>query len=126
MNSILWKAGFLMTLLCICSVFKVAGENMKINYEQAIKIANKFLLESGYDLKDKYLVLDPNNEIWERNYLNNQNFNSANRELLQRLDDKDYWVIQYTPKEHINRKGGGVCVIVDKNTGEILLNFYLK
>ncbi len=101
------------------------GEKMDIGYKKAVTIAQNRLTEENFDLDNSEVVIDPRNTIWNKNYLENENFTKHNKHLLEQLKDKEYWAIQYRTKSP-NVFGGGAWVLVDKHEEKVILVFYSK
>ena len=98
--------------------------NMNIDREQAIKMANQFLSERKYDLNNKNINLDDSNSKWKE-FSSNERFMASNIKTLSKLEGKDYWAVNFYPKEKLIL-GGEAWVFVDKHNGEVILFFKLK
>lgn len=101
-------------------------DNTMITIEEAIKIANQRLREEKFDINKKNIFIDKENTKWNVCFLSNEQTKKNNPDIFNKLEDKEYWAINYTPKEMGNALGGEAWVFVDKQTGRIISLFYLK
>lgn len=103
------------------------GKNMKIDYKDAVNIANNFLKEKKFDIQKTEVAYSPENEEWNNYFLSNKLFIESNNELLRILVNKDYWAIHYIPKKTPEIiKGGGAWVFIGRAKGEVIAYFLEK
>ena len=103
---------------------------MEIAKEEAIKIANKEVINLGYDIKSdevgsiKLKNIKKYDTNWEEVIRQDiQGFSwiswwAKNPDVRNKLKNKKFWAIYYAPKHHI--LGGDVCVFIDFGTGEVI------
>jgi hypothetical protein len=116
--------------LCIGSADSLAIEQGQglVPLEKALRIGNLRVLKMGIDLHTVEVKVDEENKDWQE-YLSTL-ANSSVPELktfAKRVNDKlqgrKYWCLFYEPKRIDGHgfKGGGATVLVDKNSGKVLL-----
>ena len=106
----------------------VQGNGDYLSQEQAVRVANQEVVGLGLDLKDfdvKADLGDKNYRQYIKQYKHGQAGEAAQREALQdeaAIEGKDFWDVTYTFKrQRGTERLGGVTVLVDALSGEVLL-----
>lgn len=105
-----------------------AEDKSTISREKAIEIANKKILELGYDLEELVMVVDEGNQEWNR-YAAGMKRSKLPPEVLKDFEQKEaklrghsFWHIAYKFKPHEKTERlGGVAVFVGATKGQVLL-----
>lgn len=92
-------------------------ENKKaVTLNESIAIAKKVANELGYIITELEVVADSQNSLWNKHKIN---ILTGNIDLKKKLENEEYWVIYFRPKD-INRVGGDLFVFIDKKTGTVI------
>ncbi len=124
MKQILFMLIILLSSACTNALSYKEASNMNVDREQVIKIAHRFLAEKRFEISDKNILLDETNSKWKE-FSSDEKFMSDNKETLKRLVGKDYWAVNFYPKDKL-MLGGEAWVFIDKYSGDVILFFLLK
>lgn len=125
----------LASFIIVCSLviaaidsFVLANEGTLVTQEQAIGIGNRQVSKMQIDLTDLDMEIDEGNKRWnEYMALLRDSPVSTLQHQFQRYEAKlkghSYWSIFYKSKRESGRgfKGGGATVLIDSETGRVLL-----
>jgi hypothetical protein len=100
-------------------VDSIQYENNMIAEQSAIEIANKKMVELGYDIKSMRVLAAIRNKPW--NYLLKKEFETEYaKKRKEQLTNKIYWEVFYTLKERILSSGGYASIYIDAKSGKII------
>lgn len=99
-----------------------------VSREEAIEIANKTIVKLGYDLNELVMVVDEDNQLWNR-YAEAMKQSHFPAEVVKDFEQKEaklrghsFWHIGYKLKPEGNvERLGGAGVFVDAAQGQVLL-----
>ncbi len=97
---------------------EVNNDSIYITLEKAKEKGKEELKTRGYPIENMSITADEENTSWQKFIVKNPSI--LQREIVKRmnLEQKNYWVIYYAPKEEM--LGGDAWVFVDVITGNII------
>lgn len=112
------KVAFLLVLTIVVNSCSGKLFFEKVSKEEAINIANKKVVEIGYDLNNLKLEACWDKKEWEEFFKQFEYPPMGVENFLDEITDNSSWTIFYTLKE-ADDKGRQLFVLVDKKTGKI-------
>ncbi len=91
------------------------NQSAQLQYDEAIEIANQYLIDSGFHKHDEnYLLYDPKSAFWN-------SYSSSTPEMLEEygLKNRNYHAILFLGKSP-RARDGGATVFVDKDERQII------
>jgi hypothetical protein len=102
-------------------------ENYMIPEQKAIEIANKKMIELGYDIKPMRVIAAIRNKPWNYSIVKESTteYSKTRKELLS---NRIYWEIYYSMKKKFMKYylGGDASIYIDVESGEIITYFLGK
>lgn len=116
------------SLLQFTSLLNVCEGDMKIIKEKIIEISNDEARRLGYDLDNMKSNATKHNTPWNECLPKDSDDYEIERKKNE-LKNKEYWAVYYyldIAKVGIGHKGGGLCIFIDSDSGEIITKIGFK
>lgn len=109
----------LIVIACqICLSSWATADDAQLSRDKVVEVASREAAKMGYDLNTLAVDVSEYSTPWNR-CLDREATSAYARERLEKLTGRDYYAVVFWPKE-FKGVGGGLCVYVDKHSGEII------